>query len=626
MTHPHDPDLIVSIDDFRASGWSEILAGASEDYGYPSLSSAFVRAAAKAAEEGRREQAKVLRLLSAATSMMLCPGSLNEPFKPFAVFGHQRSAIPDDFIPDDLTLFSQIVDEVDHDLLKARLADLLWLKLSPRNYAHALIAIDRYRSIPLSSEHWYRGGNECWARAFKLALKLRVGAGSRVSDMHRQVVSTILQATCGDKFFTVQLARLAHDHQPSKADAPGIAEKLEALARDFDGKGESHYAKVYYEEATAWFLRLGNSEKAAEMTALHAETLANEANARTSDVAGSQMVANSLYEKAIQVYRDIPARQRPSHRVDERIAELRALQSVAGAKALGEMGIIRTPGIDITDIVEQARTSVSGRTAVDALFALANIHPGERLGALRARVLESMQQFPLQTLFASTRFTRDGRVAAKTPALQTALSDPSEGEDPAVHAAMVRDYVMSLGMTVKSGIYPALEVVQLEHRITESDFVELAKASPITPHGREPLFGKALHAGYEGDFVTALHLLIPQFENMVRIHLKAAGATTATLDPDGIENEIGLSALMNLPQVADVFGDDLAFEFRALFCDPLGPNLRNELAHGLLEPSDCFSDASIYAWWLCLRLIFNSWWQLKSESTKLDREQSAATK
>ena len=72
----------------------------------------------------------------------------------------------------------------------------------------------------------------------------------------------------------------------------------------------------------------------------------------------------------------------------------------------------------------------------------------------------------------------------------------------------------------------------------------------------------------------------------MRWHLKAAGIKTTNLDSDGIENENGLSTLMDLPEVTQIFGEDISFELKALFCDPFGPNLRNELAHGLLDDRD----------------------------------------
>ena len=122
------------------------------------------------------------------------------------------------------------------------------------------------------------------------------------------------------------------------------------------------------------------------------------------------------------------------------------------------------------------------------------------------------------------------------------------------------------------------------------------------------LFDKILFAGYERDFITALHLLIPQFENSVREHLKLAGATTTNIDKNGIQNENGLSTLLELPEIIQVFGKDFAFELYSLFCDSFGPNLRNGLAHGLLDEGDCNSTFSIYAWWLILEFTVNAWY------------------
>ena len=59
-----------------------------------------------------------------------------------------------------------------------------------------------------------------------------------------------------------------------------------------------------------------------------------------------------------------------------------------------------------------------------------------------------------------------------------------------------------------------------------------------------------------------------------------------------------MSTLIELPEVEQVFGKNLAFELKALYCDPFGPNLRNELAHGLLEENACVSTYAVYAWWL----------------------------
>ena len=233
--------------------------------------------------------------------------------------------------------------------------------------------------------------------------------------------------------------------------------------------------------------------------------------------------------------------------------------------------------------------------------------------------LGRMREFPLQSLFESTMFSRDGRVIAKSPAMRLGV-DFSGSNDIALRAEMVRDYGILVGLVAQAHIFPALEEMLLDRRWRESDMVDLARDSPIVPKGREALFGKALFLGFERDFVSALHLLIPQIEHMVRTHLKQAGATTSNLDRDGIESENGLSTLMNLPEAEAIFGPDLAFEFRSLFCDPYGPNLRNAMAHGMLDEAACHSTFAIYAWWLGVRLVFNTWWNAAHSKDNTESE------
>jgi len=80
---------------------------------------------------------------------------------------------------------------------------------------------------------------------------------------------------------------------------------------------------------------------------------------------------------------------------------------------------------------------------------------------------------------------------------------------------------------------------------------------------------------------------------------------------------------MELPEVTQIFGEDLSFELKALFCDAFGPNLRNEIAHGLLDDEACHSTYAIYSWWFGLKLVFNTFWNVKR---KADVEKSADDK
>lgn len=620
MTNQRYPaDLEITHEHFSASGWQEALVSASRE-GYSSMWQAFSSAARTAIDEGRKEHGKVLWLLADACSMMLSPASLNEPFKPIAVFNDRRSVIPDDLSESDIEFFASIVADIDDIRLKARLADLVWLKKKPRDVSFALVAIDAYRSIPLDTETWVRDGRECWGRAISLARMLRAGAGDRVAQMEASIITAFNGAEAKDGFLGLWLADLLKSNGLGRDHKTVVAKKLEDLAKMFDGEGDLHRSREYFSAAAEWFRLIPDESKAAEMIKSVAEGWVKEAIARTSTSNPSHMVAASFYENAIQTYRTIPRSERAVYQVDERIAELRAHLSDAGEKSLGEMGVIQTPSVDISQLVENARKSVSGKSVIDVLKAFANLHRGAKFDEMRDSALERMRQHPLQSLFSATVLSHDGRVIAKRPAMGLG-EEPSSDDDVAIRAEMIRDYGILVSIIVQGDIWPALEVLLLEHRLCAEDFIGLARQSPIVPKDRTELFGRALFAGYDRDFITALHLLIPQIEHMVRVHLKQAGAKTTNLDKDVIENESGLSTLMDLPEADAVFGKDLAFELRTLFCDSFGPNLRNELAHGLLDADACHSPFAIYAWWLGFRLVFNTWWNAARKDSASEGEQ-----
>ena len=144
----------------------------------------------------------------------------------------------------------------------------------------------------------------------------------------------------------------------------------------------------------------------------------------------------------------------------------------------------------------------------------------------------------------------------------------------------------------------------------ETAFIAMAQQSPFVPIGREVLFGKALAFGFNGEFATAIHMLTPQIENAVRYHLRAAGVSTTGIDQDGLEAEKSLNALLDLPETTKLFGQNIAFELRALFCEQTGGNLRNEVAHGLLDDVGSTSNYSVYAWWFALKLAYLSFWNV----------------
>ena len=597
----YSKDMVLTVEDFVGCGWKEILERA-EDKNHRWVYVAFANAAKQAIDEGRQAHGKALWLLSDACSMKLSPDSANEPFRPFPVSQNGRSPIPDDFSETDIAFFAEIIGTIDDPWLKARLADLVWLKQHPRNHQFALAAIDSYRTIPLDTETWLRDGKQCWQRAIGLAHMLGAGADDRLAGMEASILEVFGSVTKQDGFLGFWLADLLESHALGSNHATTIATKLETLAREFDQDGELHRAREYFRAAADWFKVSGDNAKSYAMTVEVAEGWVKEAVVRLSSNDPSHLVAATFYENAIQIYRTIPRPEREPYRVDKRIAELRARLNESGEKSLDEMKVIRTPGVNISQIVEDARNAVRGKEPVEALKAFANLYPGAKAEELRKNAIEGRRLHPLASLFPSKTMGSGGRTVAKN------FGD----DDKSILSQMIRDYGILVDIVVRGDILPAQEILLLEHRLREADFIALAGQSSIVPIGRELLFGKALFAGYDRDFITALHLLVPQIEHMVRDRLKQDSIKTTTLDSNGIETENGLSALMDLQETEQIFGENLSFEIKALFCDSSGPNLRNNLAHGLLDDGAFQSAPPIYAWWFGLKLVFNALTEMRT--------------
>ena len=259
-------------------------------------------------------------------------------------------------------------------------------------------------------------------------------------------------------------------------------------------------------------------------------------------------------KEAIQTSYTIPRAERGKHWGEERIPELRARLSESRKKSLDEINWypISIPGVDTSQIAEDARNAVRGKKLFEALKEFANLYPGVNAKELRETVMEPLQTHPFHALFSATVMNHDGRVIAKRPGMSPGTT-PSKDDEIRIRSEMIRGYSVHVDFVVQSLILPAQEILLLEHRLREADFIDLARQSPLVPRGRELLFGKALFAGYDQDFVTTLHLLVPQIEHMVRVYLKQAGVQTTT-EEDGTETEKGLSSLMDLSGTEQIIG------------------------------------------------------------------------
>ena len=63
--------------------------------------------------------------------------------------------------------------------------------------------------------------------------------------------------------------------------------------------------------------------------------------------------------------------------------------------------------------------------------------------------------------------------------------------------------------------------------------------------------------------------------------------------------------MLDKPEADEIFEEDFLNELKMLMSSQRGPNLRNHIAHGLMEEYEANSDYSIYFWWRMLRMMMD---------------------
>jgi hypothetical protein len=142
--------------------------------------------------------------------------------------------------------------------------------------------------------------------------------------------------------------------------------------------------------------------------------------------------------------------------------------------------------------------------------------------------------------------------------------------------------------------------------LTSTQIIDLAETSQIINDWR--IFEAGVEHHFQHQHICAVHTLIPQFENIVRIWAQAHGIRTKRIK-DGVEGEILLydlfspnNAVVRAAMNPSLF--DLIHWYLVRSASTF--NYRNKVAHGWIAPEECSSGhLSAMTIWLTLKVLTN---------------------
>lgn len=589
---PPEPLPIGSEDDFRSVDLQGLLADLrmGDRYSLESALSDRLRAAEDSKDEGA---VRALRVLSLLCTFHLTLDVPNTPYISRINDTARRSCLPSDFRGEQNEILAKVAGEIGHPALRARVSDVVWLN-SRKQWQAGVDAITAYCEVVenrVSGEF----GSELQGRVAFIGdavdyihRALEIAAGLKKSDTLRLRETFVLlyKHAQAKRHFVhfVKLARLGKRYELLTWEA--IAKDAERLVSPVTSDVHPIATHPVWKLASDAYELTGDDEaKARCLDRVVDETLRNREYVSLSARPHHTRVAIEELRQGGGSRERIRALQK----------ELRELQE----EAVDQAAQFSFP-LDLST-EQQGTVQIFGElTLPDLLFRFGQVRFAMKLTDLRAEAEKTLQNRGVMATFGKSYIDAEGKVIVETPPL-------AQGEVPSdVH--LKEQYSVILGMhrfvIVQACIEPARSTTLTRFALEERHFKSIVEMSPFVPAGHRHQFCLGFARFWQGDFPSALHILVPQLENSLRYVLLNVDEETSKLTRELTQEDRSLSGLLQSmrPAIDRIFGEDLANDIEMLFTHKPGPALRHELAHGQLADGECYGPDAIYACWLIYHL------------------------
>jgi hypothetical protein len=592
---PQADDHLVTVDDFGQVDWQEPLGGARK-VDASDLATLYL-GAAKAAEanEDSRGQ-RVFLLLFHVCNIVLDPRDRATQLRTRLILENGRSAEPADYRGPQSAVFATLMATVANPGLRARLADIVWTN-DRKESAAAAMAVDAYCE---AVEGLLAGDYDEAVPGFGRSTFEQVTLAHRALQVGRATLkgNSLPPRACEAARAVYDLARSTGEHVVFTQAAHvlgtyGLVEPAD-IGRDAEAVADGEY-KPGHAMAVQ-----GVWDFAAEAYAA-AKDPEGERRCRLRSVdmtldrarsVQSSLVASHLIRAAIEALRLTQGTQQQRA---ELLVELRERQLAAR----DEMRPSRRR-IDVTDLAEATVQAFGDDDLPGLLRAFVELKRMSDPEVVRSQALEMLTGSPLSGLFGGSHHEGDGKVVAETPAFDLGGAPPEARIDEMIDQIMGNERLIVVG----GCLTPAREHIVSWFTVGERHFWPIVELSPFVPPDQAALFALGFARFFQGDFMSAAHLLLPQIEPALRHVLICLGHEPTIIKANMLQEDQTLSPLLTnwRDQLEGYFGPDIVFEIDVLFNKRPGPRLRHEFAHGKITAGQCFAPDVVYACWLLLHI------------------------
>lgn len=516
----------------------------------------------------RKEDAYVLTTLSGVLSMSY--NEENDSYLPQIIMSDgRRTFAMEDLDDSGIEVLKEALPYLEPSWIKAQLSDILWIKTNDHAYAQMAVSANLVLfNESYDPEHWI----PCYQairRAFRIALKL----GNKSNDFTtviQKIDSTIRELNGTDQsLLSLKLISTIVNYASIENlnHYLMLSQKLFAQAKEGSGTNEL-LVKFCFDVQSDLLKRLNRKNDIRSLKlelAEYYETLAK-------DMRDQPYHAIQLLQNAYNLYDFKQDR--------ERIFALRNNLETFQQAGLRTMASVPIE-YDVSPIRDQISALFQGLSRQEMIIEYGRVALIYNMEDVHRGVLEEQRKNFFLALASKHIVDENGHLVKVIPPLD--LCEPEK------NAELFREHMLAyvtdrrnLGESISLGF--AYSHIREQGDICLNDLNFLIDRNAIIPEDRKEIVKQGLLLGLNGELYVAMHILLPQTENIIRELAKMCGDTVTYLKEDGTEEFKPLSQLLIGDNLRESYDENFLFTLETLLDERGGPNLRNENAHGFLSP------------------------------------------
>lgn len=497
-----------------------------------------------------------------------------------------RSFYIDDLSDEDFNLLKKINNNKLSNNVKAFIADLIWTQ--KKDYEYSNIAINAYYELfkVLKNDIDSKFDIEIIRRALFIAAQIKNDDFSKscCDQIYSFIISDALShRDCFKRIYFIDI--LIQYDKDRISDLIAILDEEIGLSKD-----NLYRAKHAYKSKVKCFKVLKQPENIKLTNIALAKFFVNYADCLTKSSLDDILVAKKCYIDAIELYRN-NGKTEDVIFVREKVEQIEPL-------VVEQLQSIKVE-LDVTSIIEEIKNDITDLSLEECIIYFLKVVDFPRKDSLKQRIKDEIKISPLQSMIPVSIVNKTGRVLCLLdPIMSVDLDvDSFELDRHLAHKLLIETQIYSLGIEY------LINHIKQKFDVSPEAVDFLVQDNLIVPENRRSIFKYAIYLFFNDKRYEAMHILAPQVENLFRELAKNCGGSITTIDKNGIEQVKLLKSIFETSELLECYNSDILFLFRSLLIEIACGNIRNDIAHGLLDEDDIGRSEYSYFFGALIKLI-----------------------